>query len=42
MQWPIQSPDLNPAEDQTEGKMSQEQAGAAERCSRGLAERHQG
>ena len=30
------------AEDQTEGKMSQEQAGAEDRCSRGLAEHHQG
>ena len=36
MQWPSQSPDLNQtehAEDQTEGKMAQEQAGAEDRCS---------
>ena len=38
MHWPNQSPDLNPieqtfAEEQTEGKMAQEQAGTEERCS---------
>ncbi len=49
MQWPSQSPDLNPiehafslAEDKTEGKMPQEQAGTEDGCSRGLAEHHQG
>ncbi len=49
MQWPSQSPDLNPiehalslAEDKAEGKMPQEQAGTEDGCSRGLAEHHQG
>ena len=30
------------AEDKTEGKMPQEQAGTEDSCSRGLAEHHQG
>ncbi len=30
------------AEDKTEGKMPQEQAGTEDGCSRGLAEHHQG
>ena len=49
MQWPSQSPDLNLnehafhlSEDNTEGKMPQEQAGTEDSCSRSLAEHHQG